>query len=287
MGMTAEIQSMTGYGEAQEGGFKVEVKSVNHRFLDMHFRMPPILNPYEIELKRLVKERFSRGRIDVTISFTEQADIELSINQQVAGRILDGLAGITERLNISSPPSLDHLFWFRDIVFKQEPRFRPEELFVTFSRALDKLREMRIKEGAYLIENIKGIVKAIEEIIGRIEQASRDASEKRFSTLRERVKALIEGMELDEQRLMQEIAFIADRVDISEEITRLKSHISQLEGIINEGGAVGRRMDFLIQELNRETNTIGSKAADYQISEHVINLKTEIEKMREQVQNLQ
>ncbi len=285
--MSKEIQSMTGYGEAEDGGFKVEVKSVNHRFLDIHFRMPPTLNPYEMEFKRLIKERFSRGRIDVTISFTENTDIELSINQQIAGRVLQGLDSIAHALNIDSKPALDHLFWFRDIVFKQTPQFKHEELFVTFEKALDKLKGMRIKEGAFLIQNIREIVKTIDELISRIEKASMDASERRFSALRERVGTLIEGMELDEQRLMQEIAFIADRVDISEEITRLKSHINQLKSIIEKGGAVGRKMDFLIQELNREANTIGAKAADYQISEQVINLKTEIEKMREQVQNLQ
>lgn len=285
--MSKEIQSMTGYGEAEDGGFKVEVKSVNHRFLDIHFRMPPTLNPYEMEFKRLIKERFSRGRIDVTISFTENTDIELSINQQIAGRVLQGLDSIAHALNIDSKPALDHLFWFRDIVFKQTPQFKHEELFVTFEKALDKLKGMRIKEGAFLIQNIREIVETIEEHISIIEKASMDASERRFSALRERVGTLIEGMELDEQRLMQEIAFIADRVDISEEITRLKSHINQLKSIIEKGGAVGRKMDFLIQELNREANTIGAKAADYQISEQVINLKTEIEKMREQVQNLQ
>ncbi len=285
--MTSEIQSMTGYGEAEEGGFKVEVKSVNHRFLDVHFRMPPTLNPYEMELKRLVKERFFRGRIDVTISFTENTDIELSINQQVARKVLEGLGSISDTLNINSRPSLDHLFWFRDIVFKQTPQFKPEELFITFERALDKLKDMRKKEGAFLVQNIRGIVKTIEGLIEEIEQVSIDASEKRFSALKERIKTLIEGMEIDESRLMQEIAYIADRADISEEITRLKSHINQLNSILDRGGAVGRRIDFLIQELNREANTIGSKASDYQISEQVINLKTEIEKMREQVQNLQ
>lgn len=285
--MSQEIQSMTGYGEAEQGGFRVEVKSVNHRFLDIHFRMPPTLSPHEMELKRLIKERFSRGRIDITISFTENTDIELSINHQVARKVLEGLSGIADTLNIESGVSLEYLFWFRDIVFKQTPRFKPEELFTTFETALTRLEEMRKKEGAFLVKNILEIVHSIEELIESIEQFSTDSSEKRFSTLRERIKALVEGMQLDEQRLMQEIAYIADRADISEEITRLRSHIAQLKSILRQGGAVGRKMDFLLQELNREANTIGSKASDYQISEQVINLKTEIEKMREQVQNLQ
>ncbi|RMG69730.1 MAG: YicC family protein [Nitrospirae bacterium] len=281
------IQSMTGYGEAEEGGFKVEVKSVNHRFLDVHFRMPPILNPHEIELKRRIKERFSRGRIDVTISFTENADVELSINRQVAQRILDGLGSVSDAVGLSAGPTLDHLFWFKDLVFKQIPHFMPEELFSTFDRALERLEQMRLKEGEFLVKSLFEIIEGIEHRVQQIENLSKDCAQSRFSLLRERVVSLIEDVELDEQRLMQELAFLADRADISEELTRLKSHLKQLRQILSEGGAVGRKMDFLIQELNREVNTIGSKAADYQISEQVINLKTEIEKVREQIQNIQ
>ncbi len=278
---------MTGYGEAEEGGFKVEVKSVNHRFLDIHFRMPSVLNPHELELKRLIKERFARGRIDVTISFTENTDIQLNINQQAARTILDSLGQICQALKLESRPQLDHLFWFRDIVFKQTPEFRPEELFTTFQKALDTLEEMRTKEGAFLLNSINQIVDNIEGLVDRIRELSENSASSRYESIKQKVQALVENVEIDEQRLLQEIAFLADRVDISEEITRIKSHLTQMRSILSEGGPVGRKLDFLIQELNRETNTIGSKSIDYQISELVINVKTEIEKIREQIQNLQ
>ncbi len=278
---------MTGYGEAEEGGFKVEVKSVNHRFLDIHFRMPSVLNPHELELKKLVKERFARGRIDITISFTENTDIQLNINQQAARTILDSLGQICQALKLESRPQLDHLFWFRDIVFKQTPEFRPEELFTTFQKALDALEEMRTKEGAFLLNSINQIVENIEGLVDRIRKISENSASGRYENIKQKVQALVENIEIDEQRLLQEIAFLADRVDISEEITRIKSHLNQMRSILSEGGPVGRKLDFLLQELNRETNTIGSKSIDYQVSELVINVKTEIEKIREQIQNLQ
>ncbi|NOX20724.1 MAG: YicC family protein [Nitrospirae bacterium] len=282
-----KIQSMTGYGEAEEGGFKVEVKSVNHRFLDIHFRMPSVLNPHELELKKLVKERFARGRIDITISFTENTDIQLNINQQAARTLLDSLGQICQALKLESRPQLDHLFWFRDIVFKQTPEFRPEELFTTFQKALDALEEMRTKEGAFLLNSINQIVENIEGLVDRIRKISENSASGRYENIKQKVQALVENIEIDEQRLLQEIAFLADRVDISEEITRIKSHLNQMRSILSEGGPVGRKLDFLLQELNRETNTIGSKSIDYQVSELVINVKTEIEKIREQIQNLQ
>ncbi len=282
-----EIQSMTGFGDAENRGFRVEARSVNHRFMDIHFRMPYFLNPYEMHLRNILKEYFSRGRFDITVTFTEDIEIKIGINRRLAASVIKALKELKEAEGLEESPGITHLFWFRDSIFQQEPDFSLDALEATFREALEKLREMRIKEGLMLVEGIYSIIDAVEEIIKEIEELSSESVDERFKELKEKVQRLIDNSEIDETRLLQEIAFMAEKADISEELSRLKSHIKQLRDTLKSGPSVGRKLDFILQECFREINTIGSKSTDYRISERVVKVKTEIEKIREQAQNLQ
>jgi len=281
------IQSMTGFGQAEERGIRVEVRSVNHRYLDPRFRIPVFINPYEITLRNMIRERFARGRFDVTIAFTDKADVRLSINRGLAGNLFQVLQGLQEDLGLKEGPSLDHLFWFRESLFREEPEYKPEDLLEVFETALDRLAEMRQREGKHLVEDILTMVGALEKHLEAVRTEVDGMRDRVYERIRERISELVREAAIDETRLLQEAAFLAEKSDISEEITRVQSHIAQVRKIISEGGTIGRKLDFLLQELLREINTIGSKSSEYRVSDLVIRMKTEIEKMKEQVQNLQ
>ncbi|HEC98209.1 MAG TPA: YicC family protein [Nitrospirae bacterium] len=281
------IQSMTGFGQAEEKGVRVEVRSVNHRYLDPRFRIPVFINPYEITLRNMIKERFARGRFDVTIALTEKADVKLTINRGLALNLFQALRGLQEDLGLKEGPSLDHLFWFRDILFREEPGYNPEDLICVFESALDRIAEMRQREGENLVDDILTMVDALEKYLEAVRTEIEGALEKTYERIRARISELVKETAIDDTRLLQEAAFLAEKADISEEITRIQSHISQIRKIISEGGTIGRKLDFLLQELLREINTIGSKSSEYRVSDLVIQMKTEIEKIKEQVQNLQ
>ncbi|GMT47320.1 UPF0701 protein YloC [hydrothermal vent metagenome] len=281
------IQSMTGFGQAEENGVRVEVRSVNHRYLDPRFRIPVFINPYEITLRNMIKERFARGRFDVTIALTDKADVKLGINRGLAANLFQALRGLQEDLGLKEGPSLDHLFWFRDILFREEPGYNPEDLICVFESALDRIAGMRQREGEHLVEDILTMVKALEERLEAVRTEVEGVLEKTYERIRARISELVKETAIDDTRLLQEAAFLAEKADISEEITRIQSHISQVRKIISEGGTIGRKLDFLLQELLREINTIGSKSSEYRVSDLVIQMKTEIEKIKEQVQNLQ
>lgn len=277
---------MTGYGYAEEKGFRVEMRSVNHRFLDINIRMPPFLNPYEITLRKAIKDRFSRGRIDATVSLTGEADVEIRINHRFAGQLLRSLKALKGELLLDEGPSLDHLFWFRDVIFAEEHRYNPDDLINTFNTALLRLTDMRVVEGNQLVEGLMGSLDMLQGLLDSLKEVSREAHSKGYEQVRGRITAMLKDM-VDEGRLLQEAAFIADRADFSEELTRYQCHVSQLRKIISEGGTIGRKADFLLQELFREVNTIGSKSNDYSVSELVVQMKSEIERIREQIQNIQ
>ncbi len=281
------IQSMTGFGQAEAGGIRVEVRSVNHRYLEPRFRIPVFINPYEITLRNMIRERFSRGRFDVTIALTDKADVRLCINRTLAGNLFHALKGLQQDLGIEEGPTLDHLFWFRESLFREEPEYNPEDLFRVFETALDRLALMRRREGEHLAEDILSTVEALERILDAVRSEVEGTLEKTCERLRERISELLSEAAIDEARLLQEAAFLSEKADVSEELTRVQSHISQLRKIISEGGTIGRKLDFLLQELLREINTIGSKSSEYRVSDLVIQMKTEVEKMKEQVQNLQ
>lgn len=282
-----EIQSMTGYGEAEEGGFKVELRSINHRFLDIHFKMPRFLMPFEMQFRNMIKRNFQRGRIDVSITLTEKAEIKIIINERIAEDILSSLDKINRKLSLHEKTSLEYLFWFRDTIFFQEPDIKEGELFNAMERAIENLRRMRIQEGKNLVKDIEMIIQGIQNHLDELESFSDNLLQDKYVQLKERLKTLFKDAEIDDTRIIQEAAIHAEKADIREEITRFRSHLEQLKNILTKGGIIGRRIDFLLQELLREVNTIGSKCADYEVADRVVKIKTEIEKVREQIQNIQ
>ena len=291
------IKSMTGYGrvETMYGGRNVvvEAKSVNHRFLEISLKMPSILFPLEPEYKKKIAERFKRGRIDVSIRL-EGEDAELSginLNIDTARGYFNALMRLKEEFGIQEPVTIRDMISFRDI-FAPSADKELDAPFLgqvekTLQEALSILVGMRQDEGVSLFSDmqmrLQGIREMVETMRGRSPQVVMDY-QKRLSV---RIKDLAAGFELDDARLAQEVAIMAERCDITEELVRMGSHISQFEGLLKSDEAEGRKIDFLLQEMNREINTIGSKCNDLEIARQVIEAKSELGKLREQAQNIE
>jgi len=291
------LRSMTGFGraEAEENGRKVtvEIKAVNHRFLDVTFRMPRALSFAEESMRKAVRERLSRGKVDVYVGYsaiadgakTASADIALIRSYVDAARAAAALTDIADDLKLSDILSIP------DAIMIEEEKGGEGLLTNLCSKALqgalDALEEMREREGAELYNDITACLADLEAqaaLIGaRKESVPKEYAEK----LRLRIRELTEGSGLDEARFNAEVAYMADRMDISEEVVRLATHINQFRAAAGARDAVGRKLDFMVQEMNRELNTIGSKSADMAITNAVIEGKSIVEKIREQVQNIE
>ncbi len=291
------IKSMTGYGRADtvcDGkNIIVEAKSVNHRFLEILLRTPSSLFPLEMDYKKKIAEKFKRGRIEVFIKFEgEGTDLsKVSLNMEIARDYYNVLNKLKNEFKIESPVALENLTCFRDI-FTPPAETELSALFLeevkkTFLEALTILASMRQEEGFVLYQDMQmrlGIISGILENIGSRAPQVVTEYQKRLS---ERVQELIEGYALDESRLAQEVAIMAERTDITEEVVRIQSHIGQFNALLQSNESEGRKIDFLLQEMNREINTIGSKVGDVEITRHVIEVKSELGKLREQAQNIE
>ena len=292
-------KSMTGYGKA-EGvvsgrKFTVEMKSVNHRFLEISLRMPQILFSLEAEIKRRMGEKFSRGKIDVSIRADGNGDANgetrLALNMPLVRNYYALLVQLKEELNLTEEISLTTLTGLRDVFMPVEVVEEAADLWGGFSPILDEaintLSTMREKEGASLMLDLRSRLDAIsgllEEIAARVPTVIMDY-QKRLS---ERIRELTAGVELDESRLLQEVAIMAEKSDITEEIVRFRSHIEQFSELLAGGDAAGRKIDFLLQEMGREVNTLGSKSQDVGIARFVVEIKSELAKLREQAQNIE
>ncbi|WP_129596362.1 YicC/YloC family endoribonuclease [Anaerophilus nitritogenes] len=292
------IKSMTGFGRGEakdlDRQFIVEIKSVNHRYNDTVVRMPKRLTYLEEKLKNFVKTEIKRGRIEIYITMENigDTDTKISVNTSLAKEYIDSLKEIKEEFHVMDDISVSLVARFPDIL-KIESKEEDEEavwncLKDASMKALDMLMKMRIVEGKKLVEDIENRCEYIKKIIDVIEQRGPKVVEEYKHKLKDRIHEILEdGIEIDENRLSLEIAFMADKSSITEEIVRLKSHIHQLKNTFKEKNPVGRKLDFLIQEMNREINTIGSKANDLEITNHVVEIKSELEKIREQVQNIE
>jgi len=288
---------MTGYGRADtvcDGkNIIVEAKSVNHRFLEILLRTPSSLFPLEMDYKKKIAEKFKRGRIEVFIKFEgEGTDLsKVSLNMEIARDYYNVLNKLKNEFKIESPVALENLTCFRDI-FTPPAETELSALFLeevkkTFLEALTILASMRQEEGFVLYQDMQmrlGIISGILENIGSRAPQVVTEYQKRLS---ERVQELIEGYALDESRLAQEVAIMAERTDITEEVVRIQSHIGQFNALLQSNESEGRKIDFLLQEMNREINTIGSKVGDVEITRHVIEVKSELGKLREQAQNIE
>jgi uncharacterized protein (TIGR00255 family) len=291
------IYSMTGHGKAERAfeGFHidVEIRSVNNRYSDVSIRLPRIFSDREQDAKDLIRKEISRGKITATVSLNsaEETSIPVAIDDIAVRGYLALLKKLKEDLQISGNITLDHLLHFSDIFTTSIQDDKSEEIWgkilETIRTAVGHLRQAKRTEGKELAKDIKKRVELLEKNITRIQKLARANQKKEFKNLKKRVQTLVDSKKLDEARLAQEIALIADKMDVTEECVRFHSHNKFFSETLTSGNGGGRRLNFLLQEMNREANTIGSKAKDIVISHLAVRLKEEVEKIREQVQNIE
>lgn len=281
------VQSMTGFGSAEKDGCRIEIRSVNHRFLDITMRSPSFLNKLEIPFRNMIKERFARGKFDIGITVSELASAELNINTEAVRKIYQAFKSLQEELSVKGQIDINTFIGLHEMFIEAKPKYDLEVVTGIFAHALDDLAGMRSREGDTLGAELIGIA----EELGACNKKVQASCDRMLAEVRdkfnERLKLLLEGQEIDEGRMFQEAAIFAAKLDIAEEIARIDSHLAQFREILPAGGIIGRKLDFILQELNREVNTIASKSADYGVSSITVEMKTGIEKMREQVQNIQ
>ena len=291
------IKSMTGYGRAeavyQGKSIIVEAKSVNHRFLEIFMRTPSVLSPLEMEYKKKITERFKRGRIEVFIKLDgEGSDVsKVNLNLELARDYFDVLSRLKQEFNLQAPISLKTLTSFRDIFTPpSETQLNTDflnQVEKTFLESLAILIDMRQEEGLAIFQDMQMRLKEITGILENIKLRAPQVVSEYQKRLSERIKELTAGYVLDDSRLAQEVAIMADKADITEEIVRMHSHIRQFDMFLRSDGTEGKKIDFLLQEMNREINTMGSKVSDVEITRQVIEVKSELSKLREQAQNIE
>lgn len=290
------IKSMTGYGKSSshvnQRNYQVEIKSVNHRYLDVTTRLPKQLSFLEEEIKKKISEVIKRGKVDVIVTFENNSDEGRSIviNQQIAKLYIEQLKKLAEEEQIESNIEVTEIAKYPDVLnvqMNQEDDILKDELMPVIDEALKLLVEMREREGIKIAEDLKIRVKKIEEKILGISQKSTGLIQEYVVKLEKRIKEILQNDEIDKSRIAQEVVIYADKCSIEEEITRLHSHIEQFYTILESEGPSGKRLDFIIQEMNREINTIGSKSNSVEITNGVIDVKTELENIREQIQNIE
>ena len=291
------VKSMTGYGRAEETfegcTITVELRSVNNRYLDCNIRMPRLYLFAEDKMKAQIQNSISRGKVDVfvTLDNTGMEQVDITINEPVADGYYAALCQLNERYHLSGEISASLLSRFPDVLLAQKVEEDVEQvagqICIVLEKALADFDQMRSAEGQRLYEDILTRAATIEERVEIIEQRSPQTVAEYRARLEAKMAEVLSNTQLDPARILTEAAIFADKVAVDEETVRLRSHIDQLRSMLKDGGAVGRKLDFLIQEFNRETNTIGSKCSDLEISRHVVDVKAEIEKIREQVQNIE
>lgn len=274
--------------------YAVEIRSLNHRYLEISLRLPGSLSSLETEIRRRVGERFSRGRIEVSVRVDTNGNMEegrLELNLPLLKNYHDLLRRLKAEFQLSGDITLDHFTGFKDIFVPMEVETDMELIAAQIGTVLDEavrlLTEMRQKEGELLLVDLDEHIRRVEGCLNVIADRAPKCVQEYQRRLTERVRELTGGVDVDEIRLSQEVAIMADKSDVTEEIVRLASHISQFREMLKSGDAIGRKIDFLIQEMNREINTIGSKTGDLDISRNVIEIKSELGKLREQVQNIE
>jgi uncharacterized protein (TIGR00255 family) len=293
------IKSMTGYGKsdgvANGRQLQVEIRSVNHRYLDLSLRLPGLILPLEAEIKKKVSEKFSRGRVDVSVRIDRDSGLQngarFELNVPAIRNYYGLLMKIKEELNLNEEITLPMIAACKDAFIVSEQAEDAASMWEALEGVLDaavrSVLEMREKEGAVLAEDLTARIDVAKTVLDQIASRAPVVVVEYQKRLTDRVKELTGSLEVDETRLSQEIAIMAERSDITEEIVRFNSHISQFKDLLQMDEAMGRKVDFLIQEMHREINTIGSKSSDAVISRYVIEIKSELGKLREQVQNIE
>lgn len=293
------MKSMTGYGRGEctmyERKFTVEIKAVNHRYNDITVKLPRAIMGFEDEIKKAISKKVFRGKLDVFVNFESfsQEDVNISVNEPLAKSYTETLRKLKSDLQLEGDVTIEMVSKFPDVITvdknisneNAENEIR-ECLMKAVEDATDAFVAMREVEGETLKKNIIEKVAFVNDALQKIEERAPFVS-KDYRARLEAKLADLDEIQVDESRLLTEVMLFADKACIDEEITRLHSHISQMYSIVEESVPVGRKLDFLVQEMNRETNTIGSKSNDIQITNHVVDIKSEIEKIREQIQNIE
>ncbi|MDO9558338.1 MAG: YicC/YloC family endoribonuclease [Syntrophales bacterium] len=293
------VRSMTGYGRAEAilDGQKmvVEIKSLNHRFLEISLRIPASLSALEMEIKKKIAEPLLRGKIEATIRRDAQGSTEnghfLALNLPLAQNYYNLLTQLKQSLNLKDDIRLEMIAAQKDVFLPVEPSQDMTALWQRLAMVLDEalagLMDMRRREGEILVRDLSARLDLMALLLNGIEAKTPRVVLEYQRRLTDRVREMTSGLMIDEARLSQEVAIFAEKSDITEEIVRFRSHLGQFQEMLNSEDAIGRKVDFLIQEMNREVNTLGSKSSDADISRQVIEIKSELAKLREQVQNLE
>lgn len=291
------VKSMTGYGRAEAtvngGSITVELRSVNNRYLDCNVRIPRLYLFAEESIKARVQGAISRGKVDVfvTLDNTGADKVQVSVNRPVADAYHAALTQLADTYGLNDDISVSLLSRFPEVLLAEKAEEDVEQMAkdicAVLDRALADFDQMRTREGERLKEDILARAAAIEEKVALVEARSPQTVSEYRARLEARMSEVLSNTQLEPSRILTEAAIFADKVAVDEETVRLRSHIGQLREMLSKGGATGRKLDFLIQEFNREANTIGSKCSDIDISRQVVDIKAEIEKIREQVQNIE
>lgn len=288
---------MTGYGRTQKvlngRDILIEIRSVNHRYYEYSSRIPRTYNYIDEKLKVLLKQKISRGKVDVNVSINniEGRDTAIAINKGVAEGYVNALRSVAEEFNLKDDITLSKLIKLPDIFNVQKAPDDEEQVWNDVSEvateAIEKFVEMREKEGVKLYNDVLEKTSLILEMVGKVEELSPITTENYRNRLYQKLNEILNGKDFDQQRIITEAAVFAEKIAVDEETVRLRSHISQLVDLLESGDAIGRKLDFIVQEMNREVNTIGSKAQDLNITKLVVDMKAELEKIREQIQNIE
>ena len=291
------IKSMTGYGRAVETvngrEFTVELRSVNNRYLDCSVRLPRILTFGEEAVKQAVKNTISRGKVDVFISVRSEGgdEVQVTLNKAVLESYLAAMRQMEEEFGIRNDISVSNLSRMPEVFSLEKPQVDEEQLLADLmtvvTKALEGYDAMRQTEGEALDKDLRSRGNTILELVSQVEQGNAQTVIDYRTRLENKLKEVLSNTSIDESRILTEAAIFADKVAVDEETVRLRSHLQQMNTMLSEGGAVGRKLDFLLQEMNREANTIGSKCTDVALARIVVDIKAELEKIREQTQNIE
>ena len=291
------IKSMTGFGRStyeNEGReYIIEIKSVNNRFNDINIKMPRNLNYLEEKIRKQILSNISRGKVEVSIQLNNNSDLgkKINLNTDIAKKYIEELKKLTKETNIIDNINIMDVAKFPDVlnirIDEEAEEVIEKELFTALDSAINSFLDMRQKEGSKIKIDLENRIEVIKQKIEQISSISAGLVNEYIVKLETRIKELLKTDVVDQTRLAQEVVIYSDKCSVEEEITRLKSHISQFLNLLNENIAIGKKLDFLIQEMNRETNTIGSKANNLEITNFVVDIKTELENIREQIQNIE
>ena len=291
------IHSMTGYGRAVQTlngrEITVELRSVNNRFLDCNVKIPRAFSYAEEAVKQAVKQSVSRGKVDVYISVnsTGQENVRISLNRPVLEGYLQALRSIAGEYDLRDDVSAVNLARFPEVFVVEKPEEDEEQnvadILAVAKEAIAAYNAMRQAEGVALAADLRARARKILELVAEVEKRSAVTVQEYRARLENKLREVLENTNIDESRILTEAAIFADKIAVDEETVRLRSHLDQLESLLSGGGAIGRKLDFLLQEMNREANTIGSKGNDIEQARHVVDIKAEMEKIREQIQNIE